>query len=91
MDKQLSDYLDTACYRRPDGRIKLVDLSRRFKQSVGRAADLWPRWRFIAELRQAGYVVGTDADHVVQVAGLAWRPAQRWTVDPAGRLRLASV
>jgi hypothetical protein len=52
---------------------------------------LWPRWRFIKELKEGGYTLGKDSDRVAFIVGLSFQAPRQWTVDDAGRLRLETA
>ena len=81
----MNEFVESNCTRRPDARIKLIDLMRRFTAGT---AGKWPRWRVIDELTRLGFQIGTGSDGVHYVAGLGWLPTTRWEVDASGRMRL---
>jgi hypothetical protein len=92
MDPSLKAFLEENTHKRPDARLKLVDLVARFRSTLsGRDAKLWPRWRFAKELEAGGYTLGKDSDRVVYIVGLSFQPPRQWTVDDTGRLRLTEA
>ena len=92
MDTVLQAFIERSTYRRPEARLKLTDLMGKFRSTLdGRELRLWPRWRFVKELKEGGYTLGKDSDRVVFVVGLSFQAPRQWTVDEGGRMRLATV
>ena len=92
MDNVLRTFIERHTHRRPEVRLKLTDLMGKFRSTLdGRELRLWPRWRFIKELKEGGYTLGKDSDRVAFIVGLSFQAPRQWTVDDAGRLRLQPV
>jgi hypothetical protein len=91
MDKQLSDYIAAHLHQRPDGRVPIVKLIRRFRESLAndRERRLWPRWRCVDEISQQHQTAIGPGGRLF-VLGLSFEPAQKWAaVDGKARLVLA--
>ena len=86
------DYIATSLHRRPDARIKAIDVVRRFRRQLpnDRARTLWPRWRILEEVRKE-FIVGTDGDRTTVICGLSFRPPKEWRADETGRLVLVQA
>jgi len=81
MDKQLSDYIAAHLHQRPDGRVAVAELVRRFRESLAydRERRLWPRWRCVDEIsRQYPTAIGPGGR--LFVLGLSFEPARKWAV-----------
>jgi len=92
MDIVLKAFIERSTHQRPEARLKLTDLMGKFRSTLdGRELRLWPRWRFVKELKEGGYTLGKDSDRVVFVVGLSFQAPRQWTVDDAGRLRLETA
>ena len=92
MDNMLRTFIEKHTHQRPEARLKLTDLMGEFRSTLDdRELRLWPRWRFMRELKAGGYVLGKDSDRVVFIVGLSFQAPRQWTVDDAGRLRLETV
>jgi len=92
MDTVFRTFIERSTHQRPEARLKLTDLMGKFRSTLdGRELRLWPRWRFIKELKEGGYTLGKDSDRVVFIVGLSFQAPRQWTVDDAGRLRLQTA
>lgn len=86
MDR-LHTFLDSLFFA-PGSRIGAHQLRLAFLATLDeRERPLWPKWRFLADLQAAGFLVARDSDNVLHVANFSLAPPPRYeAID--GRLRL---
>jgi len=88
MDNQLGDYIAANLHKRPDGRVAVVELVHRFRESLpsDRERRLWPRWRCV-DLIERKYQTAIGPGGRLFVLGLSYQGPQKWVVVD-GKARL---